>query len=181
MASIVTKTGDTGTTSLYGGERLPKHAPRLEAYGAVDELNACVGAAIAECGELASLRDRLTQVQHLLFRLGGDLATPLPTLAKRDRIAPAHTAKVEGWIRALEAELPAQRAFLLPGGSKPACALHLARTVCRRAERRLSALAANEDLNGEALVFLNRLGDYLFLAARKANIEHGVKETEVEY
>lgn len=181
MTSIVTKTGDKGTTGLFGGERVPKDSPRIEAYGTVDELNACLGVAIAEETMPSALKAQLTEVQHLLFRVGGDLATPPSKRVKEDRIAKEHTEQIEAWIVKLEASLPPQMKFLLPGGSKPSAALHLARTVCRRAERRVVTLARKEDVNPEVRLFLNRLGDYLFLAARKANVELGEEETEVLY
>ncbi len=179
--SIVTKTGDKGTTGLFGGARLPKHAPRIEAYGTVDELNAAIGVAIA-CPDLpADIRGNLTTVQHALFRVGGDLATPLSKKEKEDRVGPEHVQLLEQWITALEASLPAQQKFILPGGSPAAAHLHFSRTVCRRAERRVTALAAAEEINPQVQVYLNRLSDYLFIAAREANRAAGAGDCEVQY
>ncbi|TSC59175.1 MAG: ATP--cobalamin adenosyltransferase [Candidatus Peregrinibacteria bacterium Greene0416_19] len=179
--SIVTKTGDGGTTGLFGGERLPKDHPRIHAYGTVDELNAAIGVARATSGMPAGINVQLLEIQHMLFRVGGDLATPLTKRAKEDRVSPDHTKKIEGWLSALEELLPPQTAFILPGGSPASASLHLARTICRRAERWVVALSATEEINAEVRVFLNRLGDYLFLAARMTNVGAGIPEQEVEY
>ncbi len=179
--SIVTKTGDKGTTGLFGGERVPKHSPRIEAYGTVDELNAVIGVVIA-CPDLPeALRDHLFQIQHSLFRVGGDLATPLTKKEKEDRVGPEHVTILEGWISALESSLPAQRQFILPGGSPAAAHLHLARTVCRRGERRVTSLMAVEAINPAVQIYLNRLSDYLFIAAREANRVSGKGDVEVKY
>ncbi|MSR87499.1 cob(I)yrinic acid a,c-diamide adenosyltransferase [Candidatus Peribacteria bacterium] len=179
--SIVTKTGDRGTTGIFGGERLPKHSPRIEAVGTVDELNAALGVAIATPGIHEELRDQLIVLQHALFRLGGDLATPIVKKSKQDRIASDHVVVLEEWITTLESSLEPQRAFILPGGSPLAARLHLARTICRRAERRVSALMTVEPLNPAVQVYLNRLSDYFFLAAREANRAAGMPDVEVQY
>ncbi len=184
--SIVTRTGDNGYTGLVGGSRAPKSDPRLHAIGTVDELNATLGAALAESGVAGDLRGQLQKLQHLLFRLGADLASPMG-LRKMKRIEPAQTRDIERWIKLLEKELPPLAAFILPGGTKAGSALHLARTVCRRAERWTVALSKSAGLrpvdgvNPEAIIFLNRLGDYLFLAARKVNKKGGVEEQKAVY
>lgn len=179
--SIVTKTGDKGTTGLFGGERVPKHSPRIEAYGTVDELNAVIGVVLT-CVDLPeTLRDHLLQIQHSLFRVGGDLATPLTKKEKEDRVGPEHVTVLEEWINTLESSLPAQRQFILPGGSPAAAHLHLARTVCRRAERRVTLLMNAELINPIVQVYLNRLSDYLFIAAREANRASGAGDVEVKY
>ncbi|MFA6039566.1 MAG: cob(I)yrinic acid a,c-diamide adenosyltransferase [Candidatus Peribacteraceae bacterium] len=193
--SIVTRTGDNGETGLVGGSRIPKSDVRLHAYGTVDELNAALGMALASTpllpkgeggrgkggrGEGEQITKQLISLQHLLFRLGADLASPMH-VKKTKRIEPMHTTEVEGWIEALEKKLPPLTSFILPGGSKAGGALHLARTICRRAERWTVALAEFEEVNKEAIVFLNRLGDYLFLAARGTNHDATIKEEGVEY
>ncbi len=179
--SIVTKTGDKGTTGLFGGERVAKHSPRLEAYGTVDELNAALGVALATTDLTAPLREPLTNIQHMLFRVGGDLATPLQKQEKRERIGAADIHAIEQDIIALEVTLPQQRQFILPAGKPAAAHLHFARTVCRRAERRVTALAAVEEINPYVQMYLNRLSDYLFLAAREANFAAGSGDVEVRY
>ncbi|MBI3618580.1 cob(I)yrinic acid a,c-diamide adenosyltransferase [Candidatus Peregrinibacteria bacterium] len=178
--SIVTKTGDKGHTSLFGGKRIPKDDARIHAYGTVDELNACIGLVLAEATAPSALRERLLRVQHLLFRLGGDLATPLATREKEDRIGSSHVREIDVGIVSLEALLPPQTHFILPGGNRRASLLHLARTVCRRAERWVVTLEKREEINHDVLIFLNRLSDYLFLAARQAAIEEG-GEVVVQY
>jgi len=181
MMSIVTKTGDEGMTGLFGGKRVSKDSVRIHTYGTVDELNAVLGVALAEEGIPAGTSNQLLRLQHMLFRVGGDLATPLDKAAKEDRVADKHIEEVEAWIEALETSLPQQKAFLLPGGSKASSLLHLARTICRRAERHVVGLMHEEEINPAIRVFLNRTGDYLFLAARKANVNAGIGETEVQY
>ncbi|MBI1813102.1 cob(I)yrinic acid a,c-diamide adenosyltransferase [Candidatus Peregrinibacteria bacterium] len=175
--TIVTKTGDKGQTGLFGGKRIPKDYARIHAYGTVDELNAAIGVALAEEGFSRETRANLTRLQHLLFRVGGDLATPLATRAKQDRIGSSHVTEIDVWIFSLEALLPPQTQFILPGGNRRASLLHLARTVCRRAERWVVTLEKQEEINHDVLVFLNRLSDFLFLAARQAAIEEGGEVT----
>lgn len=177
--SIVTKTGDDGETGLVGGDRVPKSDIRLHACGTVDELNAFLGAVLA--GEVPPhVRAHLERLQHLLFHLGTDVATPM-AVKNPKRVEAAHTKEVEEWIRALENTLPPLDHFILPGGCRAAAQLHVARTVCRRAERWAVALSEFEDVNREALVFLNRLSDYLFLAARETNRAAGTPDTAVRY
>ena len=177
---IYTRTGDEGETGLFGGPRVRKDAQRVEAYGAVDELNAVLGGAVAALGD-DPLRGMLVEVQSTLFDLGGELATP----AVRERAAAGQLApqvpveaieQLERWIDELEEELEPLTQFILPGGAPAAATLHHARTVCRRAERRAVTLSASEDVSGEALRYLNRLSDFLFVAARAVNRRAGVDE-----
>jgi len=175
---IYTRTGDDGSTGVLGPGRLPKHAPRVEAYGAVDELNAALGVARAldpgggETAEVAAIQARL-------FALGAELATVEPAaLAKLERIGDRDVAQLEGWIDASEAGLPALTRFILPGGAPLAAQLHLARTVCRRAERRVVALREREPVEPVLVRYLNRLADLLFVLARRSNARAAVAETE---
>lgn len=162
---IYTKTGDDGSTGLADGSRRPKSDARLECYGTVDELNATMGLSVrAAAGELARL---LESVQHDLFDLGADLATP--GTGEGLRMTAGQVEALERAIDAHNADLPALESFVLPGGSELACWLHLARTVCRRAERKAVALASVEEINPEALRYLNRLSDLLFVLSRVAN------------
>jgi cob(I)alamin adenosyltransferase len=168
LTRIYTRTGDDGTTALGDGTRVPKTSPRIEAYGSVDELNACVGTCREHCvpGELL---DRLLQIQQDLFDVGADLCVPLSQgEAGPARIGGARAARLETWIDAVNAELRPLQSFVLPGGGVLAAALHVARTVCRRAERRVAALAGTERLNPACGVYLNRLSDLLFVLARQA-------------
>ncbi len=167
---IYTKTGDGGDTGLFGGPRVRKSDPRVEAYGDVDELNAAIGAARAVV-EDPELDAELARVQAELFCVGAELATPHGAKA-RSGIPPvdaAWIARFERAIDAWEAELPPLTRFVLPGGTRTAAALHVARTVCRRAERRAVALAAEAEVDAVVLAYLNRLSDVLFVAARIAN------------
>lgn len=179
--SIVTGTGDEGMTGLFGGKRVSKDSKRIEAYGTVDELNAVIGLVLTEKDLQSDTRTQLEAIQHLLFRVGGDLATPLEKRAKEERMNGAHVQKVEEWIHELEATLPEQKTFILPGGSRSSALLHLARTVCRRAERCVVGLMKEEKINPSVRIFLNRLGDYFFLAARNENVKDGIEETGVKY
>jgi cob(I)alamin adenosyltransferase len=169
---IYTRTGDGGETALGDGSRVAKTSPRVAAYGTVDELNAALGlAAVAGAGEQA---EGIGRVQNDLFDLGADLATPgFETDAEaprpRLRVVTAQVERLEAEIDAMNAGLAPLRSFVLPGGTPLAAALHLARTICRRAERETVALAAMEPVNPEAVRYLNRLSDWLFVAARVAN------------
>ena len=180
MSRIYTRTGDEGETGLFGGGRVPKSHIRVCAYGEVDELNAAIGCVIAALGESdPDVRRRLLLIQEDLFALGAHLATPLDA-PSRDHIPPlpaGRPAEFEEWIDAAEEELEPLRSFILPGGSVPGAALHLARTVCRRAERTAVKLAAVEDFEPEILVYLNRLSDLLFDLARLVNHRAGSTET----
>ncbi|WP_313808971.1 cob(I)yrinic acid a,c-diamide adenosyltransferase [Sphingobium sp.] len=171
LNKIYTRTGDAGTTGLVDGSRLPKHAPRMQAVGDVDEANSAIGLAIVAIGE-ARETAWLTTIQNDLFDLGADLATPVPDGEDEPwalRIIPSQVERLEGQIDAMNAELAPLDSFILPGGSPAAAAVHLARAVTRRAERSATAAAAEVTLNPQALAYLNRLSDLLFVLARRLN------------
>jgi cob(I)alamin adenosyltransferase len=177
---IYTKTGDTGQTSLFDKSRVSKADPRVEAYGEVDELNACLGAARAARLD-ADLTAVLEQIQSELFAVGARLADPSSRIAARVEkvtVSNAEVEQLEAMIDRLEAQLPPLRRFILPGGSTAGALLHLARTVCRRAERRVVGLGA-EAIDPVIVTYLNRLSDLLFVMARVAN--HRAGTTEVEW
>ncbi len=176
---IYTRTGDDGTTGLFGGDRVVKSHPRIEAYGTVDELNAVLGVALAQPDVPARLAAVLTRVQHELFVMGADLATPEHAKPYVPRIGPAHAAALEADIDAFEADLAPLKQFILPGGTALAAHLHMARTVCRRAERLTVEAATREAFNEHALSFLNRISDLLFVAARWAN--HAAGQPDVPW
>lgn len=171
---IYTKTGDTGETGLFGGPRVSKDAPRIEAYGSVDELNCVLGTARAQlaAGEVEQLVARL---QNDLFAVGAQLATPDPAAHQTAMIGPPQIAALEQTIDHFEEQLPPLKQFVLPGGTPAAASLHLARAVCRRAERRVVTLArvSPEPIAGDVIVYLNRLSDLLFVLARTANRQAG--------
>ncbi|HET7699210.1 MAG TPA: cob(I)yrinic acid a,c-diamide adenosyltransferase [Vicinamibacterales bacterium] len=183
---IYTKTGDSGETGLYGGVRVSKAHGRVAAYGDVDELNAALGLARATLGGsvgAADLAAMLEQIQRDLFALGARLADPSHRIADRVGkavIAAGHVTRLEGWIDSLDASLPPLRRFILAGGAPAGAALHLARTVCRRAERAMVALieAEADAFEPELLVYVNRLSDLLFVMARAANQRAGTPEVE---
>jgi len=169
LNKIYTRTGDRGTSGLVDGSRLPKHAPRLEAVGAVDEANTAIGWAQLAAADYAG---DLTRIQNDLFDLGADLATPGEDFAPSDmvlRIVPGQVEWLERRIDALNETLEPLRSFILPGGSEAAARLHIARAAVRRAERTMTALAAEEAANPAALAYINRLSDYLFVLARMVN------------
>ena len=176
---IYTKTGDAGETSLFDGTRVAKTDPRVVAYGDVDELQAALGVALA-AGLDDQLRQMLVAMQRDLFALGARLADPSHKIAPRVTkivVDESSVARLEGWIDALDAELPPLRHFILSGGGPGGAALHLARTICRRAER--SALTLGTDaVESVVLVYLNRVSDLLFVMARAANHRAGIVETE---
>jgi cob(I)alamin adenosyltransferase len=176
---IYTKTGDGGETSLFDGTRVSKTDARVAAYGDVDEVHAVIGLAAAHSGD-AALTDMMTALQRDLFALGARLADPSHKIAARVSkvvIDDASVTRLEQWIDALEAELPPLRHFILAGGTPRGAALHLARTVCRRAERAVLSLGA-EAVEPVVLVYLNRLSDLLFVMARAANHRSGAAEIE---
>jgi cob(I)alamin adenosyltransferase len=173
---IYTKTGDDGTTSLFGGTRVSKSDPRIDCYGTVDELNSVIGIAVA-ANPSHELAEPLREIQALLFVLGADLATPSDRAIRIDRITEENVARLESWIDTYDAKLPALRHFILPGGTPVAAALHLARTVCRRAERILVDARFTNDHSEATLLFLNRLSDLLFVLARYANHSDGTLDT----
>ena len=177
---VYTRGGDAGETSLFGGRRVPKDAPRVLAYGEVDELNAQIGLALAELSH-GDLRRHLLTVQSSLFDLGAELAAPgsgadSARRAPRPSVTQAEVEQLEGWIDELDAELTPLASFILPGGERSAALLHVARVVCRRAERQVVSLAASEPVDAAGVAYLNRLSDYLFTAARTANARAGVEE-----
>lgn len=181
---IYTKTGDAGQTALAGGQRVPKDAPRIEAYGTVDELSAFVALARVSCEELAAnvlrlaeLAAILRRIQHELFNLGSLLATlPADLHPKQARITHTDVEQLEREIDAMNAELPPLRRFVLAGGSRLNAELHAARTICRRAERLLVRMSREEEAPPEAVRYLNRLSDALFVWSRWANLVLGVPE-----
>jgi cob(I)alamin adenosyltransferase len=177
---IYTKGGDTGDTSLVGGQRVAKDDPRIEAYGAVDELNAFTGLACVSCAEdarLTALASVLRRVQHELFNLGSILATrPEDVHPKQARVTDAEVEQLEREIDDMNADLPSLRSFVLPGGTRLNAELHAARTICRRAERLLVALTRREPVPPEAVRYLNRLSDAFFVWSRWASHVLGVAE-----
>ncbi len=166
---IYTRTGDKGQTGLFGGQRVDKSSLRLHAYGTIDELNACLGIVLASTRIATDLRPQLIKIQSDLFTTGADLATPLDSKAKTGRMQQRHIDELEQWIDAMDASLPPLTQFILPGGSSEAAQLHLARTVCRRAERWIVELQESEPIGDFVLPYVNRLSDYLFVAARYIN------------
>lgn len=173
---IYTRTGDRGETGLFGGGRVPKDHPRVAAYGDVDELNSAIG--VARATEPLSLHDELLEsVQRDLFSIGGHLATPDPDKVRkaleRAELSAERTAEFERIMDEADEELPALRAFVLPAGTPKAAALHLARTVCRRAERSVIHLSHEAEVPELFVVYLNRLSDLLFTLARLANHRAG--------
>ncbi|HVG70486.1 MAG TPA: cob(I)yrinic acid a,c-diamide adenosyltransferase, partial [Vicinamibacterales bacterium] len=176
---IYTKTGDAGETSLFDNSRVSKADPRVDAYGEVDEVNAVLGAALSH-GVDDDIASVLTTVQKDLFAVGARLADPSSRIAERVTKAAVTTEQIElleTTIDRLETELPPLRRFILPGGSSAGALLHLARTVCRRAERRVVALGTDSVEPG-VIIYLNRLSDLLFVMARAVNHRAGIPETE---
>ncbi len=179
---LYTRRGDDGSTGLYGGERTGKEHARIEAFGTLDELNAWLGLAIAACEATRPVHARcaaiLAEAQSRLFDLGADLATPAdsPHRDKIARVGPGHVAEAERWIDEIDGPNTSMRNFVLPGGTEMAARLHVARTVCRRAERRIVALIRSDEINPIAVSYVNRLGDLLFAMARRANADAGVPD-----
>ena len=177
LTRIYTKTGDAGLTGLGGGQRVPKDSQRVQTYGTVDELNSQIGVALA-AGLCERLTAELSQIQNELFDLGSDLATPATSQARHPvpTVEPRHIEKLEALIDELNEVVGPLANFLLPGGSPGAAQLHVARTVCRRAERAATTLARDEVIGPTVLPYLNRLSDALFVMARFENHERGVSE-----
>ena len=177
---IYTKRGDSGETGLVGGQRVPKDTPRIEAYGTVDELNAFVGLAAVSCAEdsrLTPLAAILRRVQHELFNLGSILATdPANVHPHQARVTAAEIAQLEREIDSMNADLPALRSFVLPGGTRLNAELHVTRTVCRRVERLVVAMAREESVPPEVIPYLNRLSDAMFVWSRWVNHVLGIPE-----
>lgn len=176
---IYTRSGDEGETGLIGGGRVSKSHIRVEAYGAVDELNAALGVAVAAVAD-EEIQANLERVQQDLFSLGSSLATPGAEDGSVKAVTPSlplsRIQEMEGWIDGASDETPPLRSFIIPGGSEGASALHLARTVCRRAERAVVRLAGEEPTNAEVVRYLNRLSDLLFALARLENHRAGVPD-----
>lgn len=181
LNKIYTRTGDDGSTGLVDGSRLGKAALRVRAYGDVDETNSVIGLVRLHL-ENRYIDDMMSRIQNDLFDLGADLATPLPKQGEADseyalRIVANQTERLEQELDALNADLEPLNSFVLPGGHPPAAYLHQARTVCRRAERICVALASEENINPHALSYLNRLSDFLFVAARWCN-DQGISDVK---
>lgn len=166
LTKIYTRTGDKGDTGLADGTRVTKDAPRIEAMGAIDELNSAIGVLLCEAMS-NELRTCLTHVQNDLFDLGGELSIPGHAI-----LADSHVTRLESVLDTLNATLPALKDFILPGGSRAAALAHVARTVCRRAERRVITLSKSESVPALACPYLNRLSDLLFVASRVLNLGH---------
>lgn len=171
LSKIYTRTGDDGSTGLGDGTRIRKDAARVEAYGTVDEANAQVGVLRASLAADHGAQVMLEHIQHDLFDVGGELCIPGYIL-----VTPGYVDRLEAAIDVINADLPPLKDFILPGGSLPAAQAHVARTVCRRAERRTLSLMAEETVNPLALQYLNRLSDYLFVLARQLAREQGGQE-----
>ena len=171
LSRIYTRQGDDGSTGLGDGGRVEKTHPRIEAIGEVDELNSHLGVVLSDPTLPQALRELLTGVQHDLFDLGGELSIPGAELLPAGRVT-----ELEQAMDALNAALPPLKEFILPGGSRPAALCHVARAACRRAERRLVALAGVEAVSPAARQYLNRLSDLLFVAAREINRRLGVTD-----
>ncbi|HEY5641503.1 MAG TPA: cob(I)yrinic acid a,c-diamide adenosyltransferase [Woeseiaceae bacterium] len=161
LSKIYTRTGDDGTTGLGDGSRTRKDSLRVEAYGTVDEANSAIGLVLAADTVPADVRDCLTEVQHDLFELGGELCIP-----GHSAVTQAFVDRLEQQLDAFNANLPVLKEFILPGGGPAAAACHVARTIVRRAERRVSSLSAAEPVRPEVIRYLNRLSDLLFVVAR---------------
>lgn len=167
MSKIYTKTGDQGQTSLIGGTRVSKHHLRVECYGTIDELNSYIGL-VGSCAIDSALKDELAIVQHRLFDIGALLAAdPKKSKIKLKEIADQDIALLEKRMDALEATLPPLKHFILPGGSIEAAYCHIARAICRRAERHIVQLSTTSAVSEPIFIYMNRLSDYLFLLARK--------------
>jgi cob(I)alamin adenosyltransferase len=177
---IYTRTGDAGGTALFGGTRVSKAAPRVAAYGDVDELNACLGTVRAESELSGDIVELIERLQKDLFAIGARLADPAEKIAERVTkvaVADADIQRLEDWIDRFEAELPPLRRFILPGGTRAGALLHLSRTVCRRAERQIVALGTDQ-VEPHVLAYVNRLSDLLFVMARVVNHRSGHPEVE---
>jgi cob(I)alamin adenosyltransferase len=174
---LYTRGGDKGETSLYGPNRVPKDSPRVDAYGTIDELNCCIGVALAGCRH-KEISKPLKRVQADLFTAGADLATEFSpkAMARVPRITKKETERLERTVDELQGKLPKLTTFILPGGSQLSSSLQLARAVCRRAERKVVSLGRTEKINPEMVPYLNRLSTCLFNMARYANVLEGVKD-----
>jgi len=179
---IYTKTGDKGQTGLFGGKRVQKSSARINAYGTVDELNAAIGVALCNAID-EEVKSVLWKLQNQLFTLGADLATPLEVESKNISIPRVSEDDISGSEKAIdffESQLEEIRFFILPGGSKSAAQLHLARTICRRAEREIVVLAQQEEINQKIVIFVNRISDLLFVLSRIENKASGIPDQKWE-
>ena len=167
---IYTRTGDGIETSIIGGDRIPKYSLRLEAYGTVDELSSFIGNLVADDSVIDEQRVDLIKVQNMLFNIGGYLATP-PSIRKPEvpGLSQDNIAEMEAWIDTMDEQLPKLNNFIIPGGCKASAKANMARTVCRRAERRILQLASEEVINPLVMAYINRLSDYLFVIGRYLN------------
>ena len=172
LSKIYTRTGDDGTTGLANGERIDKTDARVNAFGDVDETNSAIGLLLTEPDLPVEMRESLTRIQHELFEIGAELSLP----AYR-QISADHVSRLERDLDRLNAELPPLKEFVLPGGTRAAATCHLARTVCRRAERSAWSASKLTPLNAELTRYLNRLSDFLFVAARCLARQNGGEET----
>lgn len=184
---IYTRTGDKGETSLFTGQRVPKNDPLIEAIGTIDECNSCIGAALSFLGSQAQwkpTREQLEIIQHALFDVGAAMATPRSSATEskveKTRFDHDATELLEKWIDAMQAKLPELHAFILPGGHSCGALLHLARSICRRAERLTVPIEHRADVSKHVLMYLNRLSDYLFVVSRYVNHLANAPETEWE-
>ncbi|QEG02468.1 Cob(I)yrinic acid a,c-diamide adenosyltransferase [Stieleria maiorica] len=175
---IYTRTGDAGSTGLFGGPRVSKDDARIEAYGTVDELNAALGCVRSAGGVGDGLDRQLEQIQRELFSIGAELATPDPDEHDLRVIGTSHVARMETWIDEHESGLSPLKQFILPGGTHAASLLHLARAICRRAERRVVTLGdrSGVEISDAVIVYLNRLSDYLFVLSRQVNAQAGIAD-----
>ncbi|CAA0082951.1 Cobalamin adenosyltransferase [Zhongshania aliphaticivorans] len=171
LSKIYTRTGDDGTTGLGDGSRIEKDHHRMESIGTVDELNSAIGLLLAELPSDDAYAALLAQIQHDLFDLGGELAVPGYTMISASRIS-----ELESKLDCLNEDLPPLKNFILPGGSKPAALCHMARAICRRAERCLVALSKTDEVNTTGRQYLNRLSDFLFVMARLLARRNGGQE-----
>ncbi len=174
---IYTKTGDSGETSLYGGERVAKFSQRVEAYGTVDECNSAIGMARAVL-EDTEINTVLAEIQNALFDVGADLATPIGSKYEKNltRIDNQDVTRLENFIDQYQLECPEWTNFIHPGGTPASAALHLARTIARRAEREVLRLESEEPSNHDVVLYLNRLSDFLFILSRVVNVRSGMSE-----
>ncbi len=176
---IYTRGGDKGETGLFGGERVPKNSPRIEAYGTIDELNSYIGLTITE-SKSEEVKELLNTIQNQLFTVGSDLATPLNEKTEKydiPRVPEEYFENAEKQIDRFEEELEPLKNFILPGGSRAAAMLNICRTICRRAERRVVALNNSEKVGENIIIFLNRLSDLFFVLARYENMISGIPDT----
>lgn len=177
---IYTKTGDRGSTALFGGARVPKHHIRIEAYGTVDELNAFIGQ-LRDNMTSGALIDELLTIQNELFTIGSELATVPNAKVKTPHIEQTSIDRLEALIDSMEKELPPLRAFIIPGGHPLVSQCHIARTVCRRAERNIVLLTETEEISEAIVAYMNRLSDALFVMSRKLAKDNGAKDLEWSY